>query len=127
MSEGKNQEPRNNVELVKLLILPNSQKRNAVEVESLIPYVSSPKLPYYNFISSICVPELGETFFCSAETEKQYATIVNNMSTKCCKGRSLTTSYATSRYSCCNGILRSKRLYECNKTKYGNGHLIHPI
>ena len=61
MSEGKNQEPRNNVELVKLLILPNSQKRNAVEVESLIPYVSYLKLPYYNFISSIC--ELGKTFF----------------------------------------------------------------
>ena len=63
VSEEKNQEPRNNVELVKLLILPNSQKRNAVEVESLIPYVSPLKLTYYNFISSICAPELGKTFF----------------------------------------------------------------
>ena len=64
------------------------------------------------------------TTFFSAETERQYASVVNNMSTKCCRGRSFTSSYSTSRYSCCNGILRSKRLYDCNKTKYGNGHLV---
>ena len=100
-----------------LLTLPNNQKLNVVEDESLIPYVS-----FLEFLYDDHILPIAKQFL--AETEKHYASVVNNMSTKCCRGRSFTTSYSTSRYTCCNGILRSKRLYDCNKTKYGYGHSI---